>query len=273
MTTSIRPVRVNHINMVLEDYDASVAHFRDLFGADFLMDLPHAAWHACLIDIGTVIFELFAPTIWLLNSRYGPHYLGIEYQADMQDTRAAVEERGIRIARDIDVAVHLHPADCLGTSFELYGDNFHDREYPHLSGGKMKPASYWRDEHPLGLTGLKGYGLAVEDSEAASAFLGSFLSAEPLYTADRPAIAARATGLQVADAAIELLTPTGPGALQTYLHSKGEGIYSTIFGVRDLEQARGYFAQRGITLVPGSAPGSLALPAEANLGFLFEFAE
>jgi Glyoxalase/Bleomycin resistance protein/Dioxygenase superfamily len=112
---------------------------------------------------------------------------------------------------------------------------------------------------------------AVHDIEAASAFLQSFLGGEPLYEAERPDIAARAIGLQVSDSVIELLTPTADGALAHHLYRYGDGIRSTVFGVTDVDQARLYFAERGLPTVSGGAPGSIAVTAEANLGLMFEF--
>lgn len=272
MPKSIHPVRVNHMNVVLEDFDTSVAHLHRLYGADFLADYPQREWHACLIEMGRVIFELLVPNAFLLNSRYGPHYLGIEYQADMDEVREVVAAHGIRIVRDIGLALHTHPADCIGISFEFYGGSFHDREWEPL-GGPMKPAEYWRDEHPLGLTGLKGYTIAVPDVDAASRFLQSFLSAEPMYEAPRPAVSAHALGFPVADAVVEIITPSGSGSLQRHLHQFGQGIRSILFGVRDIGQARRYFTERGVDLVLGAAQDTFAVPAEANLGLIFEFSE
>lgn len=72
---------------------------------------------------------------------------------------------------------------------------------------------------------------------------------------------------------IELLAPTGPGELQQHLHRYGEGIRSTVFGVRDIEAVRGYFAERHVGLARGTTETTLAVPATANLGVIFEFAE
>jgi len=270
MPRSISPTRLNHINLVLEDYDASVAHFADLYGAELLADYPQKDLNAGLIEIGRVIFELFVPSAWFLNARYGPHYLGIEYQADLEEVRAAVAVHGIRIVRDIGLALHTHPADAFGVSFEFYAGWFHEREWEPL-GGPMKSAEWWRDEHPLGLTGLKGCTLAVAEIDAAAVFFKSFLSAEVAYDELRPAIGARAVGLQIADGVIELLTPVGDGALRSHLHAFGEGIRSTVFTVRDIDQARRYFAERGVALAAAAAPGGFAVPAGANLGVMFEF--
>ena len=269
MPTSVRPVRVNHMNLVVEDFDASVAHFEALYGAHFLADLPSKEWHACLIEVGRVMFELFIPYDFLLNARFGPHYLGVEYQADMAEAREAVASHGVRIARDIGVALHTHPADTLGVAFEFY-EGFFDG--PPANGG-MKSAVYWRDEHPLGLLGLKRYAIAVDDLEAGSRFLQSFLSAEPLYDAARPAANAHAIGLRVADSVVEVIAPVADGPLERRLQREGPGVCSTVFGVRDLEQARRRLSGLGVELAPGGAPEGFAVPGRANRGAVFEFEE
>lgn len=223
MAASIRPVRVNHINIVLEEFDRGVAHFRDLYCADFLMDMPQAEWHACLIEIG----------------------------------------------RDIGVALHTHPADCLGVAFEFYDGHVHDNAA--LLGRPMKDARFWREEHPLGLTGLHGYRIAVRDADAAREFLQRFLSAEPVHDIARPAMAARCIGLRIADSMVELLTPTGHGPLQDHLLRFGAGMHSTVFEVRSIARARQHFAARGTSLIAGVDPTGFAIPAQANGGVLFEF--
>lgn len=269
----IHAKRVNHINVVLEDFDAGIAHFRQLYGADFFADYPLPEWHAGLVEIGRGIIEVFTPPSFLLNSRYGPHYLGIEYQADLQQVREVIAQQGLRIARDIGMALHTHPADSLGIAFEFYDGEFHDREWPLLGGGKMRPASYWREQHPLGLSGLKGYSVAVDDLDAAAAFLRRFFGAEVSQRGRRSGLRANLAELTVADATIELLAPDGAGPLQDHLHRHGPGIRSTVFGAKDLEQARRYFEQRGVRPVSFGEAGRFAIPPEQNLGLLFEFSE
>jgi hypothetical protein len=271
LVTTIRPVRLNHMNAVVQDFDQSVRHFKEKYDAEFLSDIPQKEMHACLIEMGRVLFELFVPHAYLLNARYGPHYLGVEYQANMAEVRQAIAERGIRIVRDIGLALHTHPADGFGVSYEFYDGCFHDRDWPTL-GGKMQSAEYWR-AHPLGLTGLNGYTHAVNDIEAASAFLQSFLGGTLIYEAERPEIAAHAIGLQVSDAIIELLTPTADGELAHHLYRYGDGIRSTVFGVTNIDQVRHYFAERDLPTICGDVPSALAVPAEANLGLVFEFVE
>jgi hypothetical protein len=272
MVKSIRPRRMSHPNLVLEDYDASMAHFRELFGAVLLMDMPKPEWHACLVDIGGVIFEFFAPPVFLLHSRHGPHFLGIEYEAEMADVRQSIADHGVRNIRELGVALHTHPADGFGVSFEFYQGSFYDNDPPVMSQ-PVRPAAYWRDEHPLGLMGLKAYTVSVSDIEAATRFIQSFISGEMVYDEARPAIAARAVGLQTADCVLELLSPTGDGPLQRQLQQLGQGIRSMVFRVRDLGQARRYFTERGVELVPGASPDTFGVAPAANRGALFEFSE
>jgi hypothetical protein len=272
MARSIRCKRVSHFNLILEDYDASMAHLRELYGAELLHDMPKPHWHACLIEIGGVIFELFSPEAFLINARHGPHFLGMEYQADMDEVRAAIGDHGVRIIRDLGVACHTNPQDCLGADLEFYSGSFHDNEPPHLTR-TIRPAAYWRDEHPLGLTGLKAYTWAVSDLEEAAGFIQSFLSGEVVYRQDRPAIGARVVGLQVADAVIELMTPDGDGAIRRELERIGQGIHSAVFRVRDLAQAKRHFHERKVPIEPGSAPDRFRVPAKANRGVVFEFSE
>jgi hypothetical protein len=213
------------------------------------------------------------PHDFLVSARLGPHYVGLEWQADMDEVRAALADHGVRTVRDIGLALHTDPADCFGVSHEFYSGYFHDRDWDLLGGAKMKPPAYWRDEHPLGLTGLGGYVQIVEDIAAASRFLQGFLSAEPLFEEDRPAIGGRAIGLRVANATIELLAPVGEGWAARQLRRQGQGIVSTVFGVRDIAQARNYCVARGLPLEPGTSDGRVAVAARANRGIMFEFSD
>jgi catechol 2,3-dioxygenase-like lactoylglutathione lyase family enzyme len=265
MANLIRTIRVNHINVVLEDYDTMVGHYQRRFDGTNVLDLPQTAWHACLMDVGRVIFELFAPSEFFLH-------IGIEYQVeDLDAAREVLAARGIRVARELGVALHSHPADCHGVSLELFGGYFHDNEA--VLTAPMRPAEYWRDEHPLGLTGLERLTVAVTDLSAAVDDFRSVFECEVVYEEPRAAVAGTSVGLRFADAVLELIAPDGDGPLQQHLIRHGEGIRSTGFGVRDLEQARGYLRDRGFEVGPGTAPDTLAIPAEQNLGVIFEFAE
>jgi hypothetical protein len=264
---------MNHINAMVEDFDKSVEHLRDLYGAQFNRDLPGDHWHACLITIGGVMFEVFAPSEYLLHARFGPHYVGVEYQVpDADEARSEVLARGMRVIRELGTAIHVHPAEAFGVAWEFFGRSFHDDPPPVQYIEPLKPSDYWR-EHPLGYTGLKRLSIAVSDLEAATKFFEGFLGAAIRYEEARPAVAARAVGFTLADTVAELISPIGPGPMERYLARYGDGIRSTVFAVRDLDQARRYFTERGVMLNAGDAPDTLSIAPEYNLGLLFEFSE
>ncbi len=275
MTAPITCLSMNHINAVVDGYDESVARFADLYGTQIILDMPREEWHACLLVFGgAVIFELFAPHDDLLHARFGPHYVGVEYQVtDADAAREAIVARGGRVLRELGVAFHAHPAECHGVAWEFYGESFHAVPSPVDYLEPIRPLSYWGDEHPLGCIGLKRYSLAVEDLDAGRGFLQEVVNGTVSYEEDRPAIGAKAVGVTLANTVVELLAPTADGVLSRHVARWGDGIRSTVFQVKDLQVARTYFKGKGVELVPGDAPGTLAIRPEDNCGLLFEFSE
>lgn len=268
---SIRCRRVSHLNVVIENFDRSIEHLQTVLGGWFMMDLPGPHWHACLIEVGGHILELFEPPGFLLNSRHGPHVLGVEYEAEMTEVRAAVAARNIGIMRDVVAAIHTDPADGYGVDYEFFDGTFYGPDAPHVHQHSQS-AEYWR-AHAMGYTGFVGYTHAVRDIAAASAFLKDFVTAEIAYEEDRPALGARAIGMRIADDVCELVSPTGDGALYREMMRTGEGIRSAVWGVADLARARDHLAGHGMRLIEGTAPGSIAIDPRDNQGILFEFVE
>ncbi|KHK90421.1 VOC family protein [Novosphingobium malaysiense] len=257
------------MNLVVGDFEAAVAHFERVYGAEFLADLPSAEFHACLLGFGGGMFELFAPNAWLLSARFGPFHLGVEYQADMNEVRDVLASHDVRLIRDLGKALHTHPDDTLGVSFEFYGLQFTEKVFPEL-GRPMAPPSFWRNEHPLGLSRLKGFAIAVDDIDAALARMSALFDCTVLGEETRPALGARAICLDLADSRIELVAPEREGALTRFLARYGQGIHSTIFAARDLDLVRDWFDQHGILVGAGSCEGRLSIPSEANAGAIFE---
>jgi catechol 2,3-dioxygenase-like lactoylglutathione lyase family enzyme len=271
---------MNHINAVVDDFDTSLAHFRDVYGAQLISDMPKDEWHACLIAIGDVIFELFAPHDDLLHARFGPHYVGVEYQTpDVEQAREVVRSRGMRIVRELGPAFHVHPLDAFGVAFEFYHLSFHSVPPPFTYLEMIRPLDYWRDEHPLGLAGLDRYTVAVADLEAATGFFQEFVAGSVVdEEKERPSLVARSVDLRLGNTVVELLAPIGPGPLEREVARRGDGIRSVVFKVRDLEQARSYFAGKGITLRLGDTDygdtgDRLVIAPADNQGLLFEFSQ
>lgn len=271
MARSVHCRRVSHTNVVIENFDASVSFLEDVYGASFMSDLPGPNWHACLIEVGGLIVELFEPKHFMLHGRIGPHYLGIEYEVDMAEARAAVADHGVRIMRDIEEAFHTDPFYGFGVDYEFYGGTFYGPDATHVKTFSKSP-EHWA-AHPIGFAGLIGFTHAVADLAGASQFLQSFLGAKPLYEAERTGIGARAIGLQIAGDVCELVSPSGDGLLMRDMLRTGHGIRSTVYAVNDVAATRAYFESRSLRVIEGTAPGSIAVDPRDNLGILFEFLE
>lgn len=271
MTRSVRCRKASHTNIVVEDLDKCVRHFEETFGGSFMLDLPGEDWHACLIEVGGLIIELFEPKHFLLHGRIGPHYLGIEYEVDMEEARAAVADHGMRIIRDIGAAIHTDPFDGFGVDYEFFGGSFYGPDAPHVKT-HTRPAEFWAS-HPVGFSGFVGYTHAVIDLAAACEFLASFLDAKPVYDVQRTELNARAVGMRVADDICELLSPLGKGVLMQAMLGEGQGIRSTLYGVNSVAGAREYFESRGLRVVAGTADNRIAIDPRDNCGILFEFME
>lgn len=269
--TAIHCRRASHLNIVVENLDRSVKHLAENLGGSFMLDLPGPNWHACLIEVGGHILELFEPKHFMLHGRIGPHYLGMEYEADMAEARAGVAEHGVRIMRDIVDAIHTDPFDGFGVDFEFFGGTFYGPDVSYVTQQTLS-ADHWR-AHPMGYTGLIGYTQAVVDIDAASRFLQDFVAAQPVYKGKRPALGARAIGLKIADDVCELVSPTEDGVLRREMMTTGHGIRSAVWGVADLAAARAHLGGRGLRVIDGTAPGSIAIDPRDNLGLLFEFSE
>lgn len=272
MTTVVKPGRLSHMNAVIDDLPACVKHFTEKFDGNFMLDLPGPNWNACLIEIGGVIVEFFAPFNFMLNSRHGPHWLGVEMEAPMKESRAAVAANNVRIFRDLDIAFHTDPMDGFGVDYELFEGTFFGPNAMAVTSHSRSP-EYWRDQHPAGFTGPVGYTQTVAKLEPVGELLTNLFGAERSYEADRPALGARAWGYPIGDHVVELLAPTGDGPLMRELVRTGEGIRSTVFGVADVAKARSHFEGLGFPIIDGTLPDSFAIEPSANFGLLFEFAQ
>ena len=269
--SQFRPGRWSHMNAIVPDLDACVDHLVRNFDANYMMAVPAEFWKACLIEIGGVIIELIEPFNFLLNSRHGTEWLGLEYESTMAQARAAVAANNLPILFDIDVAIFTDPTSGFGVSYEFFEGTFHGQGIEFLANC-TRPAEYWRDSHPAGFGQPVGYTQRVVQVEPAAQFLERFLGANEEYRRDLPAICAVACGMRVNDHLVELQAPTGPGQTQDELIRHGQGIRSTVFGAKDAAQTRAHFEGLVFRIIEGTMPGAFALAPEDNFDLLFEFA-
>jgi catechol 2,3-dioxygenase-like lactoylglutathione lyase family enzyme len=144
-----------------------------------------------------------------------------------------------------------HPGDCHGMLIELC---------PLEMAGdlRIRPGwspDVWRDEHPLGVTGLHNLSVAVRDLEAAGAWLTELLSSTARYREVRPGVDAEALAVPVAGVDVELVQPRSAGSpIADYIGRYGQRLRSIEFGVLDVERARAHLEGCGLRVVEGSRP-------------------
>jgi hypothetical protein len=273
MAEKWRLIHPNHINAIVDGYEASIEHFRDRVG--FILDrrIPDSGdgTDACLMTLGGVMFEFFAPKErgergqGRLLSKFGDHYIGIEYNVpDVVSAREFANEQGVRIINDLGAAFFTYPGNSFGIAFEIYDGDFSEHD---------QPAGYWENQHPLGLTGLARLTVAVDSVDAAVARLHELAEVSPIGAVNRPRAAAKGVQLQVGTAVWELLEPAGDGALADYLGRYGQRIRSTVFKAASLSQVEKHLTGQGFDLIPGDADEALAINPAQNKNLLFEFTE
>lgn len=266
-------VHPNHINAIVDGYEPTIEHFRDRVGLTLDHTIPDSGdgTEACLMTLGGVMFEFFAPKEkgergqGRLLARYGDHYIGIEYHVpDVVSAREFAVEHEIRIINDLGPAFFTYPGNSFGIAFEIY-----DGDFKHLA----QPEGYWETQHPLGLTGLARLTVAVESAEAAAARLNELAYVSEIGPVSRPRAAARGVQVQVGTAVWELLEPTGDGTLAEYLGRYGQRIRSTVFKAANLAQVEKHLTAQGFDLIGGDADDALAINPAQNKNLLFEFTE
>lgn len=104
-------------------------------------------------------------------------------------------------------------------------------------------------------------GIAVEDLDQAERLYASALGGKPAHRFDLPHEAVRVAWLETGSAAIELLTPTGDGAIARFLRKRGPGLHHIAFRVDTIEVALKTLKAGGYELIDERArPGLCGRP-------------
>jgi hypothetical protein len=272
MAATLDVERHGHVNLYVQDYDRVVSGYRDLFGAEVFMGLDekeHGGRNALWL-VGGTCFEAFTPTDqdllighWL--AKYGSGWHSVEWTIpDLDEALEIVKRRNLRVT-DYRAGAYLftHPRDLHGLTLELTAVRFagDKRDNPGWT-----PA-YWREQHPLGITGNVVVKLASYEPEKAATDVAQLTGRDISPTEDP---ARNSTGFRVtfSDHAIEFVTSaTGSDRdhVGVFLAGRGERIMSIELGIADLHRARAYLAGQGTPFTQWGST-SLVLSAGASLG-------
>lgn len=269
--------RMGHLNHLTTGFDETKAHYQDLLGARFLMNIGgNPMTDGYLLDVGGEIIEALIPKVLdkaegKQLTKLGPHYSSVELLVpDLANAREAITGRGIRLLLDGAHDFLTVAADTEGVLLQVYDGDWHSEPPPTHYAEPKRPASWWRDEHPIGYLGLRHLTFATDDLERARDFWIELCGGTELYRETRPAAGADAIGVDIG-IPIELVAPVTEGSVSGFLEHYGKKIRSITFDVEDLGRTEAHFASKGITLVPGDLPDSLLLRAEDNRGAIVQF--
>ncbi|TQM11356.1 glyoxalase/bleomycin resistance protein/dioxygenase superfamily protein [Pseudonocardia kunmingensis] len=273
----LQPAKLVHVNHLVDDFAGTTAFYTEVCGArEYWRGYDEEQRRdANLMVIGELCVELFAPVdrsslLGASLSRYGPGWHSFEWQVpDLEEAKDALDARGVRVTTYRPGAFLMaHPADCHGMLLELCP--------LEMSGDpRIEPdwsAAPWRDEHPLGVTGLNALSVAVRDLAAASAWILDLVSgAEVVYREFREEADADAVGVRVADHVVEFVQARSErGPIAEFVARYGQRLRAVELGVLDPDRAARHLVSAGYEVVPGARAGALSF--EVN-GARWELAE
>ena len=127
--------RLNHIGVATPSIDDSVAHYRDVMGAEVVrepFDLPAQGVRVCFVDTPNCQIELIEPlgddspiaAFLAKNPLGGQHHVCFEVP-DIHAAKAWFEAKGARVLGEPRIGAHgtmiffLHPKDMGGVLTEI----------------------------------------------------------------------------------------------------------------------------------------------------------
>jgi catechol 2,3-dioxygenase-like lactoylglutathione lyase family enzyme len=120
--------------------------------------------------------------------------------------------------------------------------------------------------HPNGASEWIRAAVAVHNLESATDFYQRQLGLELKESGEVSRLGAWHATFRLGTSCIDLLMPTGEGAVQQILTDLGEGLQEVSIAVKDLNQARSFLHQGGITFEPEArGPGTLLISPHHTL--------
>ena len=127
--------RLNHVGVATASIEASVAHYRDVMGAEVVrepFDLPAQGVRVCFVDTPNCQIELIEPlgddspiaAFLAKNPLGGQHHVCFEVP-DIHAAKAWFEAKGARVLGEPRIGAHgtmiffLHPKDMGGVLTEI----------------------------------------------------------------------------------------------------------------------------------------------------------
>ena len=207
------------------------------------------------------------------RNRHGQHLHSFAWLVDAQDLRplaARMHRRGVRVLDPYSVLYQEGPNDGEAATFFTHPkDTFGQLEFHGVApdGGHHRQAlpadaaTFWRDEHPLGIEGTSHLTTVVADLDRGRQFYEEILDA-PAFLEETSDVRRSAFVMVGTETIVELAQPTTTDSpLARDLAEHGELPHALTFRVRDLDAAERHVETTGIRVADRSGD-TLALEPE-----------
>ena len=130
----MKPIKINHVAIVVQDIDAALNFWEQTFGLklDHVEDVPSQKSKVAFLPLGESEIELVQPTTtdsglanFLEKRGEGMHHICIEVE-DIDATLAELKSKGVRLINDVPEELpgrkmaFVHPKAANGVLVELY---------------------------------------------------------------------------------------------------------------------------------------------------------
>ena len=130
----MKPIKINHVAIVVQDIDAALNFWEQTFGLklDHVEDVPSQKSKVAFLPLGESEIELVQPTTsdsglanFLEKRGEGMHHICIEV-SDIDATLAELKSKGVRLINDVPEELpgrkmaFIHPKAANGVLVELY---------------------------------------------------------------------------------------------------------------------------------------------------------
>ncbi|OBH05909.1 VOC family protein [Mycobacterium sp. E1747] len=275
---------IQHLNFVVEDYAGAQQHFTENIGAVLNWELlpPNRPddVSASLITLGPTLFEIFGPepdstngVAQILRDK-GPGFIGIEWGVtDLQAAKDALKEHGVGIRYEPKKKYYpgmwfvSEPDDLFGLALECYIGTWYTSELPPGMKG-VTPQPYWRDEHPLGIHGVRNFTVAVDDTDLAAKRWQGLTGATEVTCG--PSADNGVRYFTAANTIMGLVSGATDSAAGEYVDRRGESIYSVTFAVEDPARVVKHLTANSV-IAEQVSDAVVVVPAATNYGVRLEF--
>lgn len=270
-----------HLMAIVDDFDESAAFYDRLFSPKVIMAKswsPFDKRWASIGIVGDLPWELMEPSkdpedagvpLAKFRARFGEHLHSLAWfvgEGEMTDVVRRLQAKDVRVVRadstfirpedDVPDLVFTHARDTLGQiELSVPTPGWND---PRITGDwGDRSATWWQDQHPLGLVRLSHVTLACRDLARGLDVFEWALGGTVLDRGD-----AHAYVLVGDDTIVHLAVPTDDrSALALDLAANGELPHQATWLVRDLGQAEAHALSCGASLLEKSEDTILLDPA------------